>query len=313
MSAIKSVKGFLTCAVGVVACAASTTPTPARSPGARPVILLVHGRGMQGRDSASTRKEWLQALRSGAASFTRGATIDDADVRLVWYADVLDPRSTEACDYAPSDARARRDAKTDTELKQMVSIAGGLINFISALADDSTAKEIRAFSADAAFLSDAQKRCAAEARLGVAIDRAKREGRPIILVAHSLGALVAYDYLSARADTGVIQDFFTLGSMAAARDLRTLVIGGDSTDTLSVPVSVKEWTNIRNEKDGLAVSLPIGRDIVTNPPADEPDPHEMVGYLRGSMTARTILDAWCAAVSSNRPQGCIDIRRASKG
>lgn len=299
---------LLTCAVGVVALAVCTAPTPARAPAARPVILLVHGRGMQDRDSASTRKEWLAALRSGAASFTRAATIDDADVRLVWYADVLDPRSTEACDYDPTDARARRDAKTDAELKQMVSIAGGLINLISALADDSTAKEIRAFSADATFLSDAQKRCAAEARLGVAIDRAKREGRPIVLVAHSLGALVAYDYLSARADTGLIQDFFTLGSMAGAPDLRRLVIGGDSTDTFSVPVSVKEWTNIRNEKDGLAMPLTIGRDIVTNPPADEPDPHEMVGYLRGSMTARTILHAWCAAVPSNRPQGCIDIQ-----
>ena len=238
---------------------------------------------------------------------TRGASLEDGDVRIVWYADVLDPRSGDGCDYAATDLRARRDAKTDAELKQMLGFAGGFINLISAFADDSAAKEIRALSADASFLGDVRKRCAAEARLGEAIERARKEGRPIILVAHSLGALVAYDYLSSRSDTAVVQELITIGSMAGASELRRLVIGGDSTDVFTVPSSVKEWTNIRNANDGLALPLTIGRDIVTNPPSDEPDPHEMVGYLRGTMTAREILNAWCAAMPGNRPRGCIEV------
>jgi pimeloyl-ACP methyl ester carboxylesterase len=271
----------------------------------RPVILLVHGRGLQDRDSVAARTQWFDALRSGASSLTRAPSIEAGDVRVVWYADVLDPRSSEGCDYASTDARARRDAKTAAEMKQVVGFAGGLINLISSLADDSSAKEIRALSADASFLGDVRKRCASEARLGAAVDRARKEGRPIILVAHSLGALVAYDYLSARSDTGVVQELITIGSMAGAPDLRRLVIGGDSTDAFAVPASVKQWTNIRNENDGLAVPLSIGRDIVTKPPADEADPHEMVGYLRGTATAQEIFTAWCAAVPSNRPRGCI--------
>jgi pimeloyl-ACP methyl ester carboxylesterase len=238
---------------------------------------------------------------------TRGPTIDDSDVRVVWYADVLDPRSSDACDYDADDPRARRDAKTDVQLKQVVGFAGGLINLISSLADDSTAKEIRAFAGDAEFLGDVRKRCASEARLGAAIDAAQKEGRPIILVAHSLGALVAYDYLTSRRDSGVVQELITIGSMAGAPDLRRLLIGGDSTDAFTVPTSVKDWTNIRHADDGLAVPLTIGHDMLTNPPADETDPHEMVGYLRGTMTAREILRAWCAAVPNNRPRGCIDV------
>jgi len=273
----------------------------------RPLILLVHGRGLQDRDSAAMRKQWLNALRSGATTLTRAPSIEDGDVRVVWYADVLDPRSSAACDYAATDPRARRDAKTDVELKQFLGIAGGLINLISALADDSTANEIRALAGDASFLGDVHKRCAAEARLGAAIDRARQEGRPIILVAHSLGALVAYDYLSSRTDTAAVQELITIGSMAGASEVRQLVIGGDSTDVFTVPSSVKQWINIRNEKDGLALPLSIGRDIVTNPPPNEIDPHEMVGYLRGTMTAREILSAWCAAMPGNRPQGCIDL------
>ncbi|HEY4305015.1 MAG TPA: hypothetical protein VGM82_11140 [Gemmatimonadaceae bacterium] len=273
----------------------------------RPVILLVHGRGLQDRDSVATRKQWLDALRSGLTTVTRAPSIEDNDVRVVWYADVLDPRSTDGCDYAPGDTRARRDAKTDAQLKQVVGIAGGLINLISSLADDSSAKEIRSFSADAAFLGDVRKRCASEARLATAIDRAQKEGRPVILVAHSLGALVAYDYLSSRSDTSAVQELVTIGSMAGSPDLRRLVIGGDSTDAFSVPPSVKQWTNIRNAGDELAVPLTIGHDIVTNPPADETDPHEMLGYLRGTVTAREILSDWCAANSGNRPRGCNEV------
>ena len=273
----------------------------------RPVILLVHGRGMQDRDSVGVRKQWMDALRSGMTTVTRASSIGDGDVRVVWYADVLDPRSGDGCDYTADDPRARRDARTDAQLKQVIGFAGGFINLISALADDSTAKEIRSLSADASFLGDARKRCASESRLGAAIDRARGEGRPIILVAHSLGALVAYDYLSSRADSNVVQELITIGSMAGAPDLRRLLIGGDSTDAFAVPASVKQWTNIRNENDGLAVPLAIGRDIVTNPPPDEIDPHEMVGYLRGTTTAHEILSAWCAAVPSNRPRGCNDV------
>lgn len=273
----------------------------------RPVILLVHGRGMQDRDSASMSKQWIDALHSGGAALTRAPAVEDGDVRVVWYADVLDPRSSDGCDYAADDPRAQRAAKTDVELKQVLAFAGGFINLISALADDSTATEIRAIAADAAFLGDSRKRCAAEARLGAAIDHAKQEGRPIVVVAHSLGALVAYDYLTARTDTGVVERFITIGSMAGSADLRRLVIGGDSTDAFMVPASVKVWENIRNANDGLAAPLAIGRDIVTTPSADEPDPHEMAGYLRGSVTAREILGAWCQADTADRPRGCIDI------
>jgi pimeloyl-ACP methyl ester carboxylesterase len=294
----------LACLAGALALAASMAAAP---PSSRPVILLVHGRGLQDRDSASMRRQWIDALRSGAATLTRSPTIDDPDVRVVWYADVLDPSSSESCSYAAADPRARRDAKTDVDLKQMMVFAGGFINLISSLVDDSTAREIRTLSADAAFLGDVHKRCASEARLGAAIDRAKREGRPIILVAHSLGALVAYDYLSARPDTGVVERFITIGSMAGAPELRRLIIGGDSTDTFAVPASVKGWTNIRNEQDALAAPLAIGRDLVTNPPPDEVDPHEIVGYLRGTLTAREILGAWCSAVSGARPRGCNDV------
>ena len=113
---------------------------------------------------------------------------------------------------------------------------GALTNFVS---DTESAVQLRALSADASFLSDAHKRCASERRLSDALDRAKREGRPVILVAHSLGSLVAYDYLSSRSDSAVVQRLVSLGSMLGATELRRLLIGGDSTDGFGLPRSVK--------------------------------------------------------------------------
>ena len=65
---------------------------PARAQRGRPVVLLVHGRGLQGQDSAALHSQWFDALRSGASTVVPDAPIQRADVRVVWYADALDPR-----------------------------------------------------------------------------------------------------------------------------------------------------------------------------------------------------------------------------
>lgn len=274
----------------------------------RPLILLVHGRGMLGRDTAGTRKLWFNALGAGAKALTSERMLDTQDVRIVWYADVLDMRSGESCDYAPSDRRAIRDRAEDPDFKQFVGIVGGVLGFLTSIVDDTTAGEdLRGLAADASFLSDVHKRCAVESRLERELDRARSEGRPVILVAHSLGSLVAYDLLSSRSDTGLTRRFITIGSPVGSTELRRVLIGGDATDTLAVPRSVDGWINIHNAGDPFAIAIPLGRDVESAPPTDEPDPHEMTGYLRSATAAREILGAWCSAFSSDRPSGCKDI------
>jgi hypothetical protein len=76
---------------------------------------------------------------------------------------------------------------------------------------------------------------------------------------------------------------------------------------LARPAGVRDWVNVRHTEDQLAARLSIARDTVVATPADEPDPHELVGYLRDSTTAREILNGWCSAFVSPRPQGCIGV------
>ncbi|HEX4684187.1 MAG TPA: hypothetical protein VH277_15830 [Gemmatimonadaceae bacterium] len=274
----------------------------------RPILLLVHGRGMLDRDTALARKLWVDALRTGAATMTRSPVFDDGDVRVVWYADVLDPASDAGCDYAAADPRSRRAAGADDGLRTAASFAGGLFGALSKFVDDKeTATQMRELAGDAEFLGDPRKRCASEDRLATAVARARGEGRPVIIVAHSLGSLLAYDYLAAQRDTGVVRELETLGSPLGSPDIRRLIIGGDESDSLAKPRSVAEWINIRHDGDPFGTSVSAARDMVTQPPADEKDPHELVGYLREHDTALQIFGAWCRAFRSGAPAGCADI------
>src|SRR3954470_10286918 len=90
-----------------------------RGQSGRPILLLVHGRGMLDRDTAQARKLWVDGLRTGAATVTRASVFEDSDLRVVWYADVLDPASDAGCDYAAADPRARRAAGADDGLRSV--------------------------------------------------------------------------------------------------------------------------------------------------------------------------------------------------
>jgi hypothetical protein len=265
--------------------------------------------GQSDRDSAAARKMWQQAFASGVRTITTQPLIADRDVRVIWYADVLDPRSGASCEYATGDPRARRARGDDADFRSFLGIAGGILGVVSSLVDESeTTAQLRALAGDAAFVADAGKRCASEQRLAAEIDRAKAEGRPVVVVAHSLGAVVAYDYLSARRDSlPVIDRLITMGSMVGYPELRRLLIGGAADDSVSRPRSVKAWVNLRNGDDILAAPLSVGRDVVTTPPPDEPDPHELLGYLRSSSAVREILVAWCDAFTGTRPRGCTEV------
>src|SRR5438045_5263862 len=99
----------------------------------RPVILLVHGRGITDRDTSAMRKFWFGALSSGAKTVAKDSLIAERDVRVVWYADVLDPQSTAGCDYAAGDPRAKREAAEDPDLKSLVSMAGNLLGALTTM------------------------------------------------------------------------------------------------------------------------------------------------------------------------------------
>ena len=88
-----------------------------------------------------------------------------------------------------------------------------------------------------------------------------------------------------------------------------MLIGGDSTESFGLPASVRAWINVRGAADMFAMPLSFGRDLVTTTAPDEPDAHEMIGYLRSATTASAILGGWCSAFVGPAPAACADVRR----
>ena len=276
----------------------------------RPVILLVHGRGMFGRDTAVLRADWQHALEAGARSGTPSATgplFTDGDVRLVWYADVLDPMSSASCGR---DTVAHQKRQSDG----LADVVFGLTGILAVMAGDSAGAnmEVRGLAGDLLYVGDPARRCAAEERLLTAVSQARAEHRPVIVVAHSLGSLVAYGALrSASTGDATIHRLVTLGSPLGAAELRELVFKDGVAGPVKLPANVRSWVNIREPRDPIAIPLSAAdsttlRDLVGSGSADGVDAHDMAGYLRDAMAGRAIAWAWCSAFErpSTAPAAC---------
>jgi hypothetical protein len=176
---------------------------------------------------------------------------------------------------------------------------------------------MRALLGDVMYLGDRWRRCAVDRRIESAFARAAREKRPVILVAHSFGSLVAYSYLRADRERHpsaepAIYRYVTLGSMLGIPELQELLLG--RVGPLSLPAGVRSWVNVRHTADPFAAPLvdTTGRqngarirEIVTS--GNAVDPHDIVSYLRDSATARAIAWAWCDAGGKSYSVACRDI------
>lgn len=306
-AAIGSVALLATVALVGIAGAARAAGDPPSAP--RPLVLLVHGRGHAGLDTSALRRSWQQALNDGARAASGHAPLGDSDVSLVWYADALDPMSPERC--TPEQiARSRRALPATDELGAVLGFAG---LFLAAVVHDDAsegARELRNFASDLQYFGDVEKRCASEQRLAAALVRAERERRPVILVAHSMGAILSWSYLHGRAAGSTdalpeIRRFVTLGSPVGSSDIRRLLLGNAA--AIALPPKVDSWINIVDERDPFAVPLGVRGsgllDVRTHTDASG-DPHEVTRYLRDPATTSAVLGAWCAAFGQDVPDGC---------
>ena len=183
---------------------------------------------------------------------------------------------------------------------------------------------MRALVGDLLYLGDRWRRCGVERRFASTLDLAARQRRPVVLVAHSFGSLVSYDYLradrrNARQSAPAIHRYVTLGSMLGIPELQELLLG--RAGPLALSARVRSWVNVRHRGDPFAASLldsadasprgagPKIRELVTDVQTYEP--HDIVGYLRDPVAARAIVWAWCDAFGESRarpPEACADIR-----
>ena len=243
-----------------------------------PIVVFVHGRTSAESDTGMLRREWKSALN---ASLTDNGyrAVTDSNARLAWYADVLDPMR-EGCPRA-----SENDEGLDAFGLLLAAIVGSI--------PKGEGREAKSFVSDVMYVLDDSRRCAARRRVGAEIERAISTGRPVVIVAYSLGSVVTYQYLRTRVpksnDPPI--DLVTLGSPLGVPELRALL--GIETDSLTRPLSVRSWRNIHDPGDPVAGPVAPRdsshgvMDVVTSRQTSS-DAHLVDHYLRDPATARII-------------------------
>jgi pimeloyl-ACP methyl ester carboxylesterase len=171
------------------------------------------------------------------------------------------------------------------------------------MAGDSSQYELRSMAGDLRYLGDSDTRCAAESRVEDALRQARLEHRPVILVSHSLGALVSWGALthaSAVQDTTIpeVTRWITMGSPLGSSEVRMLLFGQDR--ALERPSLVRSWANVLGKDDPFAMRVSADSaatstlfDVTSAAVSDEP--HLITSYLSDAATAHVVLDAWRSA------------------
>ena len=283
--------------VAAAAVMGASRDVPVAAP--RPLVVLVHGRRQLGQDTASLRREWKRDLDSSLA-LVGMPRLRDEDVRLAWYADVLDPESDSVCTATTS---------TDSDSLTFGDLARGLLGFLASAVPKDESLEMRGVISDLSYVVDAAKRCAAERRIGSVIESAVNENRPVIVIAYSLGSLVTYGYLNhrpARVTPPREIRLITLGSPLGVAVVRQMVYG-DNVTTLAMPRGVSHWENIYDPND--FISGPIEGIVVSAGELDAhgvrdralhaasaDEAHLIAHYLHDPVTGAAVMSALCESV-----------------
>jgi len=156
---------------------------------------------------------------------------------------------------------------------------------------------------------------ACEAKVAIGLHLAdvlrKHREKKIMLIAHSMGSIIAYDVLTAYAPEVDIDTLVTIGSPLGLPVIqRKLMVDNKSGDALNKMLRTPEnilqnWYNLSDLKDKISIDYRIGDDFAANSrqvrPADKivvnnykfralQNPHKSFGYLRTLEMATIVRD-----------------------
>ncbi|WP_193176514.1 alpha/beta hydrolase [Oricola nitratireducens] len=283
-------------------------------------ILFVHGRAQGGRNVADIRREWIKALKEGASAAGM-ALPDDLNIALPFYGDELDRLTAEFDLPLAADVTARGTAEQDAFLAFQAEVAQDLrikAGVTDAEVDDAYGDNprpkgplnwewvqaiFRAIDSHSdGITSDALQialrdvyvynSSPAVRRIINGIVSREIDDRPTVIIAHSLGSVVAY-YILRELTAPKVPLLVTLGSPLGIRAIRRPL------KPLHHPAVVQAWLNGYDNRDVVAL-YPLDADNFDIDPAIEniatlrnqtENRHGIIGYLDKPKIAGRIIEA----------------------
>lgn len=277
-------------------------------------IVAVHGIGQQQSGRHQMVAHWDRAMRDGVerALGRDGLAALELYFDLAFYGDLfLAPTSV------PTKGPAEYSTLTEDDISYFVEIQDEVATEVPVTLPDKGVRELppavaklatwldRKFGAAGRvmFFGDLKqvRRYQDDDRLAQGIrDRvveALRDGAEI-LVAHSLGSVVAYEVLCLTTDH-TVQTLVTLGSPLALPSVARRLRDQSPPDTRVLPPGLTRWVNIYDPSDAVACAggvSPIWPQVIDVTVNNERDPHSVYAYLGKEATGRAITDTTTASI-----------------
>lgn len=247
-------------------------------------LRIVYIHGIRGKPpEPEYHAEWDAALR-------HSGYVAGGETRMMYWADIRLGLTPEVLRAAKAHAKERRARRWVHLRPQTNSPLGYAIAFVLRLADPVVRRVMRDLVEDVYFYfygtrDTEQIRDAILDRMGAMLG----EFQPHIIIAHSWGSVIAYDYLATRGYGGEIAALITMGS-PLGNDWVQEHLGATA-----YPQCVRHWLNVFDAMDPatwpdrrIANDLPgehgehLIRDVEIPSVYDEQgrrDPHSWFGYL----------------------------------
>jgi len=240
-------------------------------------IVGVHGIAQQQFGRHLLQAPWVQALADGMERAS-GTRVEQPDLDIAFYGDLFP-------DVKPDGAKGIGDAGLDgldeADVELVVAAAGQVLtNADLASADAGPSKGFpgipsavlrvvaaidRRFGADAGplfvgelrqarrYLTDAALKHQVDERVAAATAGCR------VLIGHSLGSVVALEYLRGHPDHELAM-VLTMGSPLALRAIRHLLPEPGFGTEPTGPPNVAQWRNLRDPRDPVALAGGLGAD-----------------------------------------------------
>jgi len=247
---------------------------------------------------------WTAAIAEGISRNCEGQKVK-VDFALAYWADVMYPSPAAVAEEAepyvtaqgtgplPKGLSIRRIA--EAHLREGVGKVLELV-FGTPVTEDVVRDALETRAPDLhRYEHDRAAREAVQERLREHLRSAHAAGRPVMLIAHSMGSIIAYDVLAMAGRTlpGLrISHFVTVGSPLGLSPVKEILAA-----PLRVPECVARWSNLADPRDHIArwdtrlssdfrensAGAAISDHLVINgyvSPSGKPNPHKIYGYLR---------------------------------
>lgn len=284
-------------------------------------LVFIHGRAQEHKDSVALKQDWIEAWQRGLAKSGLSIPIPEHDIRFPYYGDTLYDLVTGAADPADVIIRGGASASELAFQQSVIEEIQRATGITDAQVDEALGAEVRErgplnWEWVQAILKAIDRHVPGGSGKAIALAtndvyqylrnpgvrdtidtgvRAAMDDRPTVVVAHSLGTVVAYNLL--RRDGPILHWnvplLVTLGSPLAVTAIRKGV------SPIEYPACVGHWCNAMDERDVVALYPLDDAHFNVTPAIDNlrkvnnhtTDRHGIDGYLDDPMVARRIYDA----------------------